>query len=159
MNKTLRRLAAALLVALPLGALAQSQVRLELKDGSSTVYKLSESPKVSFADGKLNFGTETSSAAYDLSEVEKFYFEQEGAGISAAKAGAKEVVFEYTDGRHVTVSGVETGALRVFDTAGRRVQAAVSATRGKASIDLGTLPAGTYVIQATDKQSIKITKK
>lgn len=159
MKKSLRRLAAVLCLAMPLGGMAQSILLVETTDGATTLYKLSDEPKASFADGYVTFSTAEVSATLPVADLKKFYFSDTDDGISSAKAGSSVVSFEYKDGRHVTVSGAAAGKVSVFDTAGRRVQADATVTESATCVDLGALPAGTYIIQAADKQSLKVTKK
>lgn len=159
MKKTLRRLAAVLCMAMPIGCLAQSMLLVETTAGATSVYKLSDEPKATFANGYVTFSTAEASATYPVADLKKFYFADTEDGISTAKAGASLITFEYKNGRHVTVTGAEAGKVRVFDTAGRRVQADAATTESTTSIDLGALPAGTYIIQAAEKQSLKVTKK
>ncbi len=148
-----------LCVAMPLGCMAQSILLVETTDGATTLYKLSDEPKASFADGYVTFSTDDVSATLPVADLKKFYFSDSEDGISSAKTDGNVVSFEYKDGRHVTISGSAAGKVSVFDTAGRRVQADATMTEGTTCVDLGALPAGTYIIQAANKQSLKVTKK
>lgn len=156
MVNILRTFFLSLLTLLPMGALAQSQMRLELNDGSSFVYVLSKNPKLTFANSEMVVTVSEQNTTFALANVKKFYFEDAKTSIEQTAATA-DVVIRYTDGSNVEVVTAKAESLWLYNAQGKLMQHAELAT-GITSIPLSTLPAGTYILKVGEK-TVKLTTK
>lgn len=126
-------------------ARAESSLVLELRDGTTHSYVLSEQPRVSFADGSLVMTATGAETRYAISEVENFHF----ADVSALPVVSAEAWRVRCVGGVLTVEGY-IGEVVVTDVSGRIVY------QGKAgSIDLGQQPRGTYLVRV-GRQMVKL---
>lgn len=73
-------------------AYAQKQLVVELKDGGTVTYILSDEPVVTFQDSKVCVKSEKAQAEYERSQVSRFYFEETATGVENVKDGLR---FEY----------------------------------------------------------------
>lgn len=120
-------------------------LRLDLKDGTSKLFNLSDKPVVSFDGADLVIATATVSATHDRSEVQSISFE-DAAGVNDAVAD--ETVYSY-DGHTFSCPG---HTIAVYDINGIKVAV------GDDSVSLEGLSPNVYIITANN-QSFKILKK
>ncbi len=143
---------------LPFGAKAQSQMRVKLVSGDDVVCKLSDSPKVAFADKVLTLTVGEKDTQFAIANVQKFVFEPEGTtGISQATNGTQTVAFSFLDGQTVAVSHANASSLRLVDMSGR-VVAEQPVKDGAATVSLRSLTKGVYVL-TVGNQSVKVSVK
>lgn len=157
MKQIFRLLLLVLMVVFPSSMKAQSQLRLELNDGTSAVCLLAEKPVILFSGTKLVLKVGEQKSQFEIEEVKKFFFEIVGTGINPVE-NAEAVRYDYTDGRNLRISGATgVAAVQLYDVAGK-VVATQQVDNGAASVNLQTLPAGVYVLKV-GAQSMKISKK
>ncbi len=143
---------------LPFGAKAQSQMRVKLLSGDDVVCKLSESPKVAFADKVLTLTVGEKDTQLEIANVQKFIFEPEGtSSINQVSNGAQTVAFNFIDGKTIAVSHANASTLRLVDMSGR-VVAEQAVKDGAATVSLSALVKGVYVL-TVGNQSVKVTIK
>lgn len=141
---------------LPLGAMAQSQMRLDLTDGTSFVYVLSENPKITFSNNEMVVTVSEKNTTFAIENVQKFYFEAVGTSIEQTAATA-DVVVRYVDGRNVEVATSKAENLWLYNAQGKLVKQEKLGA-GATSIALSTLPAGAYILKVGEKV-VKLTVK
>ncbi len=143
---------------LPFGAKAQSQMRVKLLSGDDVVCKLSDNPKVAFADKVLTLTVGEKDTQFEIANVQKFLFEPEGtSGISQAVNAAQTVAFDFLDGKTISVSHANASSLRLVDMSGR-VVAEQAVKDGAATVSLAALAKGVYVL-SVGNQSVKVNVK
>ena len=113
-------------------------------------------------DGLTVSATGASEVSYSFADVQRFYFEDDIAtAIGQVKndMSAQRPVFAYVDGV-VTVSGMTAGErLAVVTINGSQVSATKADNEGNARVDLGSAPAGVYVVSTGSGVSFKLLKK
>ena len=160
-----KRLAlSAVLALLSLGSFATtSGVTFLFSNGQKATFAFTSKPEIVVTDDGLTVTSSTSSAvSYSFADVQKFYFEDDiTTGIQQVEgvASAPRPVFNYANGV-VTVSGISVGErLDVVALSGSKVNTTKADARGNASIELGSAPAGVYVVSTGSGVSFKLLKK
>ena len=161
----LKRLAlSAAMLLLSLGSYAATPgVTFLFSNGQKATFAFTSKPEISVTDDGLTISSSTSSAvSYSFADVQKFYFEDDiSTGIQQVEgvASAPRPVFNYANGV-VTVSGISAGErLDVVALSGSKVNTTKADAKGNASIDLGSAPAGVYVVSTNSGISFKLMKK
>lgn len=141
-------------------AKAQSELVVQLADGSTTVYALSQQPVVAFEGDNLVITAGDANATFARAEVEQFFFRPVGTGIGKVSSGGLERRVRFAAPDLIVVSGIAEGdALRVVSVEGRTAAATIDRTAGIANISLAGLPTGVYILKINQTDTIKIFKK
>ncbi len=162
--KNLKRTLAALALALcGVAAYAGSGpgVTVLLRDGGKTSFAFAVKPVMSFAgDGLKISATGQDEVSYLIADVQRFYFEDDiNAGISAVAGGSAHAVIAYSGGT-LSVTGLAGGAkVGVFTSDGKCAATGEAGADGSASLSLGGLPSGVYVVSAPGCAGFKLVKK
>lgn len=151
MKKALFSLLAAF--ALTLGASAAETLNLTMKDGKVHSFVLAEKPVVTMGDNQLCITTTNATATYNLYDVSRYTF---GGATAIGATNAEKPVQISTD--RVLFGGVEAQHISVCTLGGTPVGAAVERTAEGASVSLGSLPAGVYIVKAAGV-AVKVNKK
>lgn len=131
----------AMLLGCALGAAAQQQLNIYTTSRGVVCFTFGENPRVSFPSAEtLAVESDSLKLEFPFSEVEKLTFED---GVTAIAT--------------LRVSEAQAAPICIYDTAGRLVRK-TAPTRGTATADLSTLPAGTYVV-ADGKRTYKVMKR
>ncbi len=157
-----------LTVALALGSLgawaATPGVTFLFSNGKKASFAFASKPKIAVtADGLTVSSTNTAAVSYLLSDVQKFFFEDDVVETDIQQVdgagAAKHPVFHYANGA-VSVSGMAAGGrLSVSSIGGSLVGDVKADGQGNAGIDLSGLPTGVYVVSAGSGISFKLLKK
>jgi hypothetical protein len=154
-------------MALALGSLtamaATPGVTFLFSNGTKASFAFANKPVIAVTtDGLTVSATGASEVSYSFADVQKFYFEDDIAtAIGQVKndVSAQRPVFAYVDGV-VTVSGMTAGErLAVVTINGSQVSATKADNEGNARVDLGSAPAGVYVVSTGSGVSFKLLKK
>ena len=141
-------------------AKAQSELVVQLADGSTTVYALSQQPVVAFEGDNLVITAGDGNATFARAEVTQFYFQAAGTGIGKATSKGQERLVRFAAPDLIALSGIsEDDALRVVTVDGRMAAANIDRAAGTANISLAGLPTGIYIVQINQTNAIKILKK
>ena len=139
---------------------AQSELVVQLADGSTTVYALSQQPVVAFEGDNLVITAGEAEATFARAEVEQFFFRPVGTGIGKVSSGGLERLVRFAAPDLIALSGIsEDDTLRVVTVDGRMAAANIGRTAGTANISLAGLPTGIYIVQINQTNAIKIFKK
>ena len=160
-----KRLAlSAVLALLSLGAFAATTgVTFLFSNGQKATFAFASKPEIVVTSDGLTITSSTSSdVSYSFADVQKFYFGDEVTNDIQQVQGttsAHRPVFNYVDGV-VSVSGMASGErLDVVALSGSKINATKADSRGNASINLGNVPAGIYVVSTSSGVSFKLLKK
>ncbi len=154
-------------MALALGSLtamaATPGVTFLFSNGKKASFAFADKPVIDVtSDGLTVSATGASEVSYSFADVQKFYFEDDiPTAIEQVKndVSAQRPVFAYAGGV-VTVSGMSADErLAVVTTNGSQVSATKADNGGNARVDLGSAPAGVYVVSTGSGVSFKLLKK
>lgn len=144
-----------MLISMIIYAQEKNALVIKLTNGNSYTFVLSEKPVVTLPDGNVVVNG-SASTTYARSEVEKFYFSDNGSGIESI--GKDNVTFYYVDGENVRISGLKDKAtISVASLDGKIISTQKSDETGTATISLGNHPKGIYIIYFGGR-SVKIRK-
>ncbi len=152
------------MVLMSLSSLAATPgVTFLLAGGQTVSFAFASKPQIVVAaDGLTLSSLGIATVSYQFSDVAKFYFEDNvETGISQVEGtvSARHPLFNYVGGV-VSVSGMAIGErLAVVTLGGSLVKAAKADSEGLASIDLGSAPAGVYVVSTGSGVSFKLLKR
>ena len=132
-------------------------------NGTKASFAFANKPVIAVtSDGLTVSATGASKVSFSFADVQKFYFEDDivtDIQQVESSASANQPVFSYVDGV-VTVSGMVAGErLSVVTLDGSQVSATKADNEGNARIDLGSAPAGVYVVSTGSGVSFKLLKK
>jgi len=128
---------------------------IKLTDGNTHTFVLSEKPVVTFPDENIAVNG-SASTTYLRSEVEKFYFVDDGSGIESI--GNDNVTFYYVDGENVRISGLkDKTTVSVASLDGKIISTPKCDGTGSVSISLENQPKGIYIISFGGR-NVKIRK-
>ena len=130
---------------MPLGAKAAGPVKyfcIELRNGTKTEFALSDTPKITFANGSMSASTAKESITVALSDIVHYNFSEKPQA-------------DYTEG-HLRLRGLLAGApVSVVTIGGRLVFKAKASSDGLLELNLSSYPAGVYVV-CTPSGNLKI---
>ena len=154
-------------MALALGSLtamaATPGVTFLFSNGTKASFAFANKPVIAVTtDGLTVSATGASKVSYSFADVQKFYFEDDivtAIGQVKNDVSAQRPVFAYVDGV-VAVSGMTAGErLAVVTINGSQISATKADNEGNARVDLGSAPAGIYVVSTGSGVSFKLLKK
>ena len=135
------------------------QLTVEMKDGDKVSYILSDKPVVTFNGTQVLIKSEKAEAGYELSTVQRYYFEEVPDGISTTPEDDSSLHFDYSEDNHLTVYGIaDASTVSVYDITGRPAPAAIDPSGKAFTIDLSILPTGVYIITLPNHSTLKIKK-
>lgn len=146
---------------MPWGAKAAGAVKyfcIELRNGTKTEFALSDTPKITFANGSMSASTAKESITVALSDIVHYNFSENSQtlGISTPlqhRVGKPQA--DYTEG-HIRLRGLLAGApVSVVTIGGRLVYKAKASSDGLLELNLSSYPAGVYVV-CTPSGNLKI---
>ena len=154
MKKRLLSLLALLCLFSNIAINAQHRLVLELKNGRTESWLLTERPEVTFEGSKMKISTST--IEYERSDVKQFSF----SGPDALNEVSENELRFVQLGTDIQIFGLTDAdkLIQVYDLGGRRAYAKVSIQSSLAHISLTELPQGIYIIKIGNKQSIKVKR-
>ncbi len=128
---------------------------LTMTDGTVNKFALNESPKVTYQGDNLVVESSTGEFTTAMSGISTFTFELVPVGISEMDNAPQKPVL--TPGK-ASFEGLKAGAtISIYTTDGKMLSSVKADGEGFATVDLGTLPQGVYILR-TPNQSYKIKK-
>lgn len=145
---------------IPLWQAAASTVLVVQKtDGTTETFLLSEQPVITFGASNFDVATAAASLSIPLSDVEDFHFADEGTtAIASTPSASGDTRVELLGGNAVRISGEGSKSVAVYDLSGKAAPAQISTTGDAATVSLGNMPNGIYIIKYGNN-SIKVSKK
>ena len=148
-----------MLLALPIGMLADSQNTLvvKLKNGAETTFFLKDKPNVTFEGTDLKVVSNKETVTFALSDVLRFeYAKKDPTGINETVIDPTDVRFQ--DGVLV-ISKLKAGAsVCIYALDGKLLRQLTAHRSGTYRLSLSELPTGLYLVKA-DNVTYKITKQ
>ena len=149
--------AIALLMCGILPASAQNAVKMTESGGKSTIFMLSQQPKVYISSGFITIETLTDKVECDTADGVTFEFlDYDNAGIE--EIGAESPIFKIGNDYLEAWNIKPFSRMEIYDVAGKKLGGATSDANGYVSVSIANLPAGIYIINSTDK-NFKFYKK
>jgi hypothetical protein len=147
-----------MLLALPIGMLADSQNTLvvKLKNGAETTFFLKDKPNVTFEGTDLKVVSNKETVTFALSDVLRFtYVKKDASGIDETVVDPTEVSY---DGSVLVISQLKQGAsVDIYSLDGKLVRQLKAYRSGTYRLSLSELPTGLYLVKA-DNITYKIMK-
>lgn len=138
-----------MLFAFSLSAFGQGEnvLSILMKDGTSVYFLLKEKPCITFGDDDLKVVSDTDEAVMKRSLVDHFEFVAEvPSGIEEVEENAARESFELS-GDAVHVSGLTPGCkVQLYSVNGQSVLSAAANEAGAATIHIGSLSSGIYLV-------------
>ena len=148
-----------MLLALPIGMLADSQNTLvvKLKNGAETTFFLKDKPNVTFEGTDLKVVSNKETVTFALSDVLRFtYVKKDASGIDETVVDPTEVSY---DGSVLVISQLKQGAsVDIYSLDGKLVRQLKAHHSGTYRLSLSELPTGLYLVKA-DNITYKIMKQ
>ena len=148
-----------MLLALPIGMLADSQNTLvvKLKNGAETAFFLKDKPNVTFEGTDLKVVSDKETVTFTLSDVLRLtYVKKDPSGIDEMVFDPTEVSYE---GGVLVISQLKQGAsVDIYSLDGKLVRQLKAYHSGTYRLSLSELPTGLYLVKA-DNVTYKITKQ
>ena len=148
-----------MLLALPIGMLADSQNTLvvKLKNGAETTFFLKDKPNVTFEGTDLKVVSNKETVTFALSDVLRFtYVKKDASGIDETVVDPTEVSY---DGSVLVISQLKQGAsVDIYSLDGKLVRQLKAYRSGTYRLSLSELPTGLYLVKA-DNITYKIMKQ
>jgi hypothetical protein len=138
-----------------------SKLIILMKDSTTQEFLLADKPTVTFDSTKVYIKSKDFSAIFD--EVQKFYFKVDSTVVAEIEDIKSETpstfVFQFTDGRTVTILGCKsTDRLAVYSANGMKVAPEIERSGDKAVIRFDNQPSGIYIIRV-NSNSYNILKR
>ena len=147
-----------MLLALPIGMLADSQNTLvvKLKNGAETTFFLKDKPNVTFEGTDLKVVSNKETVTLALSDVLRFtYVKKDASGIDETVVDPTEVSY---DGGVLVISQLKQGAsVDIYSLDGKLLRQLTAHHSGTYRLNLSELPKGVYLVKA-DNVTYKIMK-
>ena len=136
---------------------------VEMNDGSSVNYILSQKPQISMGDQivRITTGDNGMEVTYPDTQLKRFSFRAfDPVKIEETELPEKVLKVKYVDGQSVVISGTEaTDRIALYTLNGQQMQGGISVANGETTIDIASLPKGVYIINVSNNQSFKILKR
>lgn len=156
--------AACLLAAATLPGFAQSDaselcLKVELSNGSTEQFLLSEQPKLTFEGNSCVISCKDVDASYDMAQIKRAYFADRTVGVDVTPG--EIVSIDLTDPAWAVVRGLEPGApVALYAVSGITLQAVNADSDGVARISLESLASqSVYVVSINSNNNFKLYKK
>ena len=147
-----------MLLALPIGMLADSQntLMVKLKNGAETTFFLKDKPNVTFEGTDLKVVSNKETVTFALSDVLRFtYVKKDASGIDETVVDPTEVSY---DGGVLVISQLKQGvSVDIYSLDGKLVRQLKAYRSGTYRLSLSELPTGLYLVKA-DNITYKIMK-
>ena len=136
---------------------------VEMNDGSSVNYILSQRPKIRMEDKTIciTTGDNAMEVTYLDSQVKVFHFQPfDPVQIEDIELPENLLRVTYIDGQRVIINGTKASDhIGLYSLNGQQIAGNIITSDGETSVHIGSLPKGVYIIRVSDKQSFKILKR
>lgn len=138
---------------------ALQQLVVETNDKQKAYFALEEGPELSFNGATMIITTKSSCHSFEIADIAQYYFTDETTVIKELKAN--DLRISKSGNGQVTVEGLQSSStVRLVSLDGKLLPAFVTySDTGKATINLSSLPKGTYIISINKRQNLKINKR
>lgn len=134
---------------------AQTALVVMQKSGGSMYYSFNDNPKAMFSGDNLIISTSKTVVEYPIANLFSFSFDEMANGILDINTNGANV--KLTDNMIVVTGLANNEIVSIVDAKGVKV-ASAKAENGVATISLGNLPNGVYMVKSK-KVSYKIVRK
>lgn len=143
-------------LATPALAAGDGAVVVETKSGEKVTFYYEAQPEITFAEADVEIKSSEQSVVYAMSDVAQIKFDDTITGIGAVSKNETRFTFS---GTQVIIEGLAPQSkVAVFAADGKLWKQGSADANGKATLALGELTKGVYVVK-TNKVSYKIVKK
>ena len=134
---------------------------ISFHEGDSVAIVLADKPRATIHDDSLHVETTDFSATYLRGAIADFHFGWYAPTPTSIETPPEHMVqIVYTDNATVLVRGIDDAShIGVYGLDGHRIPAALTSESDGVAIDLTACPAGIYLIQINNKQTIKIIRR
>lgn len=130
---------------------------IKLRSGETVEYLLSAQPKLTFSGAQLVVKSDAYEAAYDLAQLDRYYFIRTVTDGIDATQDVQGVLSQ--SGDRLSFSGLLSGTVvAVYSTTGAAVSSVKAGDDGRATLSLSGMPRGVYVVKYGNV-STKIQKR
>lgn len=134
---------------------AQTALVVMQKSGGSMYYSFNDNPKAMFSGDNLIISTSKTVVEYPIANLFSFSFDEMANGVLDINTNGANV--KLTDNMIVVTGLANNEIVSIVDAKGVKV-ASAKAENGVATISLGNLPNGVYMVKSK-KVSYKIVRK
>lgn len=143
----------------PLGIYGEGKTLVvELVNGKTEIYNLSEKPVLSVNGSKLKVETNMIETSYERAYITKFYFTDAATDISDSK-GTIYKFSQTADDTYIMSNVSEKLTVTVYDISGKQFDNSVTRIGDNIVVTLNNCPKGIYIIKVGNKQNIKVIRK
>lgn len=134
---------------------------MALNDGRKEKYQLSEKPEVLFIGNNVQIITPTVNVSYARSDIKEFWFDDYyNTNIEEPEMTEQVLVFRQIANGHYVVRGLSEGeAIKVYNMKGQLVTTVKAVGNTETDIILPQQMKGVFIINISNKRTIKIQKK
>lgn len=141
---------------LPLAA--QNTLNVFEKDGQIFSFGFEEKPVVTFTDNELVVTSAGAEARFQLADIAKFTFDDEGTAVEDIKDDVRKAAISL-DEYIVSLTGAKPEiVVRLIASDGKLLQSYKTDKNGFLQFSIAELPEGTYII-SSESLNVKILKK
>ena len=146
-----------LLLSTSISAQDKAYMVLHLKDGSQVMWSIAEKPKITFQGGTMSVETQD----FLVSNIKKYTLEDaDYTGIGGVASGNAEAPYHFNGQELMVRPQGDAKNVKLFGANGVEVAVPVKqASNGLLHFDLKDQPAGVYLLQVGQGETIKIMKK
>lgn len=140
---------------------ANTTLIVQKTDGTTESFQLADQPVVTFEGANGIFATSSLSISIPRADIDNFHFESVATGIKMVTPSTKDIAnvrVRFIDGNTVEIAGQANSAVAVYRIDGAAANADVVKGADSATVSLGNLPKGIYVIKYGNN-SIKMIRK
>lgn len=124
---------------------AESCLIVQLRNGNTESFLLSQKPEITFNEGEMQIRSTQAEAAFSITEILDFHFADETAGIPEIEANEQRITIAHGI---VNIDGVN-GQVSLCDISGKMLL--TYPAQGNAHLDLNQFPKGVYLLSVGHK--------
>lgn len=137
---------------------AQNTLNVHQKDGQTFSFGFDEKPVITFTDNELVLTSSGTEAWFQLVEIAKFTFDDEGTAVKGIKDDTSNAAISL-DEYSISLTGAKPETeVRLIASDGKVLKSYKTDRSGSAQFSIAELPAGTYII-SSESLDVKIQKK
>ena len=136
-------------------AAEETCLTLNFNDGRVIKFGFSDKPAMTFLNDDMVITTDDQEVSYPRTDLLNFTFTQ-GTTTGVKAIGADDCFVNFTSRDSFTVSGVESGLIRVYSLNGNCLLSVAAA--GNTTVSLAGLQSGVYVVEIPGMKPLKIRK-
>ena len=143
------------LLAIASGASADDGVWVELQNGEKQGFVFADKPKITYETENLVLTSTEATATFPITDIKRIYFDDVATTVTTVNSDGKGKVVRVT-GNGAEFFGFAAGTpVAVYALSGKSLLQSQVGQDGTLTVNLSTLPQGTYIIRA-EKSTLKI---